>query len=87
MENKSVIILKGYDWQACYVHGVSIMQNHHLGEGMGLVWFLQENAKVFGFDIFDIKEVQAKDVDIEACENVGEFPAELDELEGEYDFT
>ena len=83
---KRVIILSSQEdyWEACYVDGKSVEQGHHLGEGHGKLYFIQELSKQYGISLDDIVEVAAEEVDDEKAMECGQFPELFSELEGKY---
>lgn len=79
---KRVVILQADNWEACYVDGKCIEQHHSLGEGDGLLAFLQENAKEYNFTLDDIEEVwwNEEEDGNNILEEIGCFPENLSEL-------
>jgi len=79
---KRVVILNADDWQACYVDGKVIEQNHSLGEGYGLLHFLREASKEYNFTLDDIEEIwwNEEDDEDDILDKFGQFPENLSEL-------
>lgn len=82
---KRVVILKGNDWEACYVDGYCIKENHHLGEGGGILKFIQEQSKKYNFTLEEIIEIYAADIDLEYLEQNSSFPYKITDLKGNYE--
>jgi aspartyl aminopeptidase len=83
---KRVVILSSQEdiWEACYVDGKCIDQNHHLGEGYGKIHFLKKLSKDYGVTLDDVVEIDAEWVDDQEAMDCGEFPEFLSELKGTY---
>lgn len=81
---KRVIILKADDWEVCYIDGKSVEQGHHIGEGYGIVTFLQKQSQLHNFELMDIVVFYADKIDEDEAGNCGRFPQEFSELKGDY---
>lgn len=84
INNKRAVILKGDDWQAFYIDGECVDQMSSLGEGYGLLHFLQEQSKKYNFGLHDIEEFYAEEEDMDIANDIGNFPNKLSELKGKY---
>jgi hypothetical protein len=85
---KRVVILSSQEdiWEACYVDGNCVGQNHHLGEGSGRLRFFKELSKDYGVTLDDIIDVAADEIDDQEAMDCGNFPETLSELKGTYNF-
>lgn len=80
----SVIILKSDDWQGFFIDGVLIDEGHVLGEGNGLINFLQEKSKIYNFKLEDIQEFFTTEEDDKKLDCCGCFPDNIKKMHGEY---
>jgi len=82
--NIFAVILEGDGWEAFYVNGKLVDQGHSLGEGDGLLRFLQEQSLEYGFGLHDIVEVYATNEDNKIADETGRFPDDFNDLKGDY---
>lgn len=88
MKRPRIIILSSQEdyWEALYIDGNCVGQAHHLGEGNGKLNFLKNLVEKYDFQLNDVVEIGAEEVDDENAMNCGCFPDNFDELQGDYEF-
>lgn len=81
---KAIILDTDDGYQAFYVQGKLVDSGRSLGEGFGLIHFLQEHQKTYGYRLEDIEQESLCWEDQELVEMMGYFPQSMDEFEEEY---
>ena len=76
------VLLSSCDWEALYLDGVAVEQDHEIGRDVLLHWVHERN-----FDIPDMQWIDIDPVDDEDAKDCGAFPDTLAELKGDYPFN
>jgi hypothetical protein len=85
INHKRVVLLNGEDWQGFYVNGKIVSQAHNLGEGRGLLHFLQQTSREYGFQLSDIDQFTCSDEDEKLFSEQGSLPLDFKDLKGNYE--
>ncbi len=77
------VIIEADDWQALYINGESVEQDHKLGNGDFLL--ILKIAEKYGFTADELSCFWAEEEDLEEAYDNGCFPHKLSELKGTYE--
>jgi hypothetical protein len=82
-KHSEALIVNSDDWQGLFVDGKLIDEGHTLGEGLGILVYLQEKADEFNFNLKEIKQAWVTEEYEEYLYDMGSFHKDLKDVQYE----